>query len=59
MMFLLYQMEFRTGSLNQIVCSHRKPLHVTNLIIHVSAPQFSKTTGALLNLFNLQLLIVN
>ena len=60
MMLLLQQMEFRTGSLNQIICSHRKPLHIAHLIINISAPQFNKIMGTLLNLFNLkQLLLFN
>lgn len=54
MMFLLQQIEFRTGSLNQIIFSHRKPLHVAHLIINISAPYFNKIMGTLLNLFNLK-----
>lgn len=56
--FLLQQMEFRTGSLNQIACSHRKPLHVAHLIINISAPQFNKITGTFLYLFNLRQLLI-
>lgn len=51
-------MEFRTGSLNQIAHSHRKPVHVAHLIINISAPQFNKITGTFLNLFNLRQLLI-
>lgn len=56
--FLLQQMEFRTGSLNQIACSHRKPLHVAHLIINICAPQFNKITGTVLNLLNLREVLI-